>query len=132
VTPLIVEVFAADLLAMDLITILNRCYHFRGFVYQHADHKSIEILVRPRQGLAAVCARGHQPAGGKAVVAASAPTFSAAGCKMFNEKPEAGFLAGTSRVSVMTRSGHHQAFLSGHGSSFDSRHLAGGPTSTQQ
>ena len=31
--------------AMDLITILNRCHHFRGFVYQHArfnaDKKSI-------------------------------------------------------------------------------------------
>jgi hypothetical protein len=37
---------------LQLITILNRCHHFRGFVYQQArfssDHKSIEITVRPR------------------------------------------------------------------------------------
>jgi len=49
-------------------TILNRCHHFRGFVYQHAgfssDHKSIEIAVRPRKGSAAVCSRCHQPAPG--------------------------------------------------------------------
>src|ERR1700689_769166 len=53
---------------LQLITILNRCHHFRGFVYQHAcfssDHKSIEIAVRPRKGSAAVCSRGHQPAPG--------------------------------------------------------------------
>jgi len=34
---------------MELITILNRCHHFRGFVYQHAhfgaDKKSIEVAV---------------------------------------------------------------------------------------
>jgi hypothetical protein len=39
---------------MELITILNRCHHFRGFVYHRAafspDHKSIEVSVRPRQG----------------------------------------------------------------------------------
>jgi len=37
---------------MELITILNRCHRFRGFVYQHAhfsaDKKSIEVAVRPR------------------------------------------------------------------------------------
>jgi hypothetical protein len=37
---------------MKLITILNRCHRFRGFVYQHAyfnaDKKSIEVAVRPR------------------------------------------------------------------------------------
>jgi transposase len=53
---------------MELITILNRCHHFRGFVYQHArfraDKKSIEVAVRPRQGSAAVCSRCHQPAAG--------------------------------------------------------------------
>src|ERR1700689_11786 len=53
---------------LQLITILNRCHHFRGFVYQHAcfssDHKSIEIAVRPRKGSAAVCSRCHQPAPG--------------------------------------------------------------------
>ena len=53
---------------MELITILNRCHHFRGFVYQHAcfgsDYGSIEIAVRPRKGSAAVCSRCHQPAPG--------------------------------------------------------------------
>src|SRR5262249_25716714 len=37
--------------AMELITILNRCHRFRGFVYQHAhfnaDNKSINVAVRP-------------------------------------------------------------------------------------
>jgi len=37
---------------MELITILNLCHRFRGFVYQHAtfsaDKKSIEVAVRPR------------------------------------------------------------------------------------
>jgi hypothetical protein len=48
---------------MELITILNRCHRFRGFVYQHAyfgaDKKSIEVAVRPRKGSAAVCSRYH-------------------------------------------------------------------------
>ena len=38
---------------LQLITILNRCHRFPGFVYQQArfssDHKSIEIDVRPRK-----------------------------------------------------------------------------------
>jgi hypothetical protein len=53
---------------MELITILNRCHRFRGFVYHRArfspDHKSIEISVRPRKGSAAICSRCHQPARG--------------------------------------------------------------------
>ena len=53
---------------MELITILNRCHRFRGFVYQHAhfsaDKKSIEVVVRPRKGSAAVCSRCHLPAPG--------------------------------------------------------------------
>ena len=53
---------------LQLITILNRCHHFPGFVYQQArfssDHKSIEIAVRPRKGSLAVCSRCHQPAPG--------------------------------------------------------------------
>jgi transposase len=65
----ILGVLAVAFFAMlQLITILNRCHHFRGFVYQHAgfssDHKSIEIAVRPRKGSAAVCSRCHQPAPG--------------------------------------------------------------------
>jgi transposase len=64
-----VEVFAAAVFfAMELITILNRCHRFRGFVYQHArfspDKKSIEVAVRPRKGSAAICSRCHQPAPG--------------------------------------------------------------------
>jgi len=53
---------------LQLTTILNRCHHFPGFVYQQAcfssDHKSIEIAVRPRKGSKAVCSRCHQPAPG--------------------------------------------------------------------
>ena len=53
---------------MELLTILNRCHRFRGFVYHRArfspDHKSIEVLVRPRQGASAVCSRCHQRAPG--------------------------------------------------------------------
>jgi transposase len=59
---------SAAFFAMDLLTILNRCHHFRGFVYQHArfgpDSRSIEVAVRPRQGSAAVCSGCHQPAPG--------------------------------------------------------------------
>ena len=53
---------------LQLITILNRCHRFPGFVYRQArfssDHKSIEIAVRPRKGSAAVCSGGHEPAPG--------------------------------------------------------------------
>jgi transposase len=53
---------------MELITILNRCHRFRGFVYQDAhfsvDKNSIEVAVRPRKGSAAVCSRCHLPAAG--------------------------------------------------------------------
>jgi len=63
------EVFALEIFrAMELITILNHCHHFRGFVYQHArfgpDNKSIEVVVRPREGSAAVCSGCHKPAPG--------------------------------------------------------------------
>ena len=60
--------FADRCRAMELITILNRCHRFRGFVYQHAhfgaDKKSIEVVVRPRKGSTAVCSRCHLPARG--------------------------------------------------------------------
>ena len=53
---------------MELITILNRCHRFRGFVDHRArfspDHKSIEVSVRPRKGSTAVCSRCHQAAPG--------------------------------------------------------------------
>ena len=69
VTRLTWEAFAFKIFrAMELITILNRCHHHRGFVYQHArfgsERKSIEVEVRPRQGSAAVCSGCHQPAPG--------------------------------------------------------------------
>jgi hypothetical protein len=57
---------AARFRAMELITILNRCYRFRGFIYHHArfspDKKSIKVSVRPRKGSAAICSRCHQTA----------------------------------------------------------------------
>ena len=58
----------APVRAMELITILNRCHRFRGFVYQQAhssaDKKSIEVAVRPRKGSVAICSRCHLPAPG--------------------------------------------------------------------
>ena len=64
-----VEVFAVEpVRAMELITILNHCHHFRGFVYQHArfgpDKKTIEVAVRPREGASAVCSGCQKPAPG--------------------------------------------------------------------
>ena len=53
---------------MQLITILNRCHRFKGFVYQEVrfgvSAKSLEVVVRPRKGSAAVCSGCHQPAPG--------------------------------------------------------------------
>jgi hypothetical protein len=61
-------VYGGSFPAMELTTVLNRCHRFRGFVYEHArftaDRKSIEVVVRPRKGSAAVCSRCHQPAPG--------------------------------------------------------------------
>jgi transposase len=58
----------APVRAMELITILNRCHRFRGFVYQQAhfsaDKKSIEVAVRPRKSSVAICSRCHLPAPG--------------------------------------------------------------------
>jgi len=65
---LVIFLPAASFAMLQLITILNHCHHFPGFVYQQAcfssDHRSIQIAVRPRKGSAAVCARCHQPAPG--------------------------------------------------------------------
>jgi transposase len=53
---------------LQLITILNRCHRFPGFVYRRAgfsaDGKSIEVAVSPRVGSKAVCSGCHQPAPG--------------------------------------------------------------------
>jgi len=53
---------------LQLLTILNRCHRFPGFVYHKAgfssDYKSIEIAVRPRKGSRAVCSRCHETAPG--------------------------------------------------------------------
>jgi len=53
---------------MDLITILNRCHRFPGFVYQGARFgptgRTIEVLVRNRVGSAAACSLCQQPAPG--------------------------------------------------------------------
>jgi transposase len=65
---LVVPALTGFHLMLQLITILNRCHRFPGFVYQQArfssDHKSIEIVVRPRTGSAAVCSRCRQPGTG--------------------------------------------------------------------
>ena len=54
---------------MQLITILNRCHRFRGFVYEGArfsplEQNIIEVRVRPRAGAAAICSGCHRPAPG--------------------------------------------------------------------
>jgi transposase len=53
---------------LQLITILNRCHRFRGFIYRQArfgsDGKSIEIVVSPRVGSRAICSGCHQTAPG--------------------------------------------------------------------
>jgi hypothetical protein len=45
---------------MELTTILKRCHHFRGFVYEHArfstDKKRIEVVLRPRKASTATSA----------------------------------------------------------------------------
>ncbi len=53
---------------LQLITILDCCHRFPGFVYRQArfssDHPSIEIAVLSRKGSTAVCSGCHQPASG--------------------------------------------------------------------
>jgi transposase len=65
---LVVLAFTGFSFMLQLITILNRCHRFPGFVYHQArfssDHKSIEIALRPRKGSRAVCSRCQQPAPG--------------------------------------------------------------------
>jgi transposase len=49
---------------MQLITVLNHCQHFPGFVYEKArlcrDEGTIEIDVRPRRGSKPVCSHCHR------------------------------------------------------------------------
>jgi transposase len=65
---LVVFAFTSFHFMLALITILNRCHRFPGFVDQQArfssDHKSIEIAVRPRKGSKAVCSQCHEPGPG--------------------------------------------------------------------
>src|SRR5215472_15089334 len=53
---------------MQIITLLNQCYRFPGFVYQHVrltpDHRSLEVRIRPRVGSRAICSGCHRPASG--------------------------------------------------------------------
>ena len=53
---------------MRLITLLNHCHHFPGFVYEKArlcpDKGTIEVHVRPRRGSKPVCSGCHKPAAG--------------------------------------------------------------------
>ncbi len=66
--PGLAAIYGGAFAAMELTTILNRCHHFRGFVYEHArfstDKRSIEVVLRPRKGSPAVCSRCHLPAPG--------------------------------------------------------------------
>ena len=60
--------FALDFVPMRLITLLNHCQHFPGFVYEKArlcpESSTIEIRVRPRRGSKPVCSGCHKPATG--------------------------------------------------------------------
>jgi transposase len=53
---------------MQIITLLNQCYRFPGFVYQHVrlspDRRSLEVRIRPRVGSPAICSGCHRPASG--------------------------------------------------------------------
>ena len=53
---------------MQIITLLNQCYRFRGFVYQHVrlspDRRSLQVRIRPRVGSPAICSGCHRPASG--------------------------------------------------------------------
>lgn len=53
---------------MRLITILNQCHHFSGFVYEearfNADRTVVEVAVRPRARSVTICSGCQQPASG--------------------------------------------------------------------
>jgi transposase len=83
-----VGVFAIEtVFAMQLITILNQCHHFRGFVYERArfsprERTTIEVQVRPRKGSTAICSACHQ----------SAPSYDHLSERRFEFIPLWGFL----------------------------------------
>jgi transposase len=71
---------------MRVITLLNHCHHFPGFVYENArvtpDSKVIEIDIRPRCGTKPVCSGCHQPG----------PGYDHLGVRHFEFVPLWGFL----------------------------------------
>jgi transposase len=71
---------------MRVITLLNHCHHFPGFVYENArvsaDSKIIEIDIRPRCGTKPVCSGCHQPG----------PGYDHLGVRHFEFVPLWGFL----------------------------------------
>jgi transposase len=71
---------------MRVITLLNHCHHFPGFVYEKArvcpDNKVIEIDIRPRRGTKPVCSGCHQPG----------PGYDHLGVRHFEFVPLWGFL----------------------------------------
>ena len=71
---------------MRVITLLNQCYHFPGFVYGKArvrpEGKSIEIDIRPRRGNKPLCSGCHRPG----------PGYDHLGVRHFEFVPLWGFL----------------------------------------
>jgi transposase len=71
---------------MRVITLLNQCYHFPGFVYGKArvrpEDKSIEIDIRPRRGNKPLCSGCHRPG----------PGYDHLGVRHFEFVPLWGFL----------------------------------------
>ncbi len=53
---------------MQIITLLNQCYRFPGFVYQHVrftqGRRSLQVRIRPRAGSPAICSGCHRQAPG--------------------------------------------------------------------
>src|SRR5262249_58004978 len=60
--------WSRDPAGMRVITLLNQCYRFPGFIYENArvcpDSKVIEIDIRPRRGSKPVCSGCHRPGRG--------------------------------------------------------------------
>jgi transposase len=71
---------------MRLVTLLNHCQHFSGFVYVKArllaSSQTIEIDVRPRRGSNPVCSGCHK----------RAPAYDHLGLRRFEFVPMWGFI----------------------------------------